>query len=35
VLRVGGDVTVGNQTPRLALAGTERRYNSVIGDFPV
>jgi hypothetical protein len=35
VLRVGGDVTAGNQTPRLALAGTEPRYNSVIGDFPV
>ena len=34
MLRDGGDVTVGNQTPRLALAGTERRYNSVIGDFP-
>jgi len=34
VLRDGGDVTVGNQTPRLALAGTEPRDNSVIGDVP-
>ena len=34
MLRDCGDVTVGNQTPRLALAGTEPRYNSVIGDFP-
>jgi hypothetical protein len=34
VLRDGGDVTVGNQTTRLALAGTEPRDNSVIGDVP-
>ena len=34
VLRDGGDVTVGNQTPRLALAGTEPRYNSVRAASP-
>jgi hypothetical protein len=35
VLRDGGDVTVGNQTPCLAFAGTEPRYDGVIGGFPV
>ncbi len=35
VLRDGGDVTVGNQAPRLALAGTEPSYDGVSGDFPV
>jgi hypothetical protein len=35
VLRHGGDVTVGNQTRRLALADTEPRYDGVIDGFPV
>jgi hypothetical protein len=35
VLCDGGDVTVGNQTPRLALADIEPRYDGIIGDFPV
>jgi hypothetical protein len=35
VLRDGVDVTVGNQTPRLALADTEPRDGGVVGDFSV
>jgi hypothetical protein len=35
VSRDRGDVTVGQRDARLALANARRRYDDVIGNFPV